>query len=161
MADFSVEIYIQGEKTNLAASDVDIVSGETYVCPRSRTEDSRTTEKPLRNPKMSFSGIRPIDQQAGPRKEQGKLLLYPCHHPQRRPKTTGTSGSACDSRTPRPGVTKERGRGINAALPILYHTHMAQKKAQTRTRHEKRKSGKFENSDDPTLRLSHRRNTLL
>ena len=80
---------------------------------------------------MSMSGIRPIDQQAGPRKEQGQLLLYLCHHPQRSPKTTGTNGSACDSRTPRLGVTKERGRRINAALLISSLT------AQTRMREEK------------------------
>ena len=49
----------------------------------------KTAARQKRNPKMSMSGIRPIDQQAGPRREQGKigkLHLYLCHRDgQRRP----------------------------------------------------------------------------
>ena len=117
----------------------------------------KTAAQQKRNPKMSMSGIRPIDQQAGPRKAQRKLLLYLCHHSQRRPKTTGTNGSACDSRTPRLGATKECGRRINAAL-LISSSDLIIKSHHRRLRHvhEKRKSGEFENSDDPTFRLTYR-----
>ena len=36
-ATITYNIYIQGEKTILAASDVELGSGEKYVCPRPST----------------------------------------------------------------------------------------------------------------------------
>ena len=65
-----------------AAGDVALVSGETYVCPRSRTEDSRTAEK---RPKTSPVPLPPC---APRRAEEAEATAAPVAQP----KTCTTCG---------------------------------------------------------------------
>ena len=86
------------------------------------------------------SGHRPA---SGSPKRTRKTASEPLPSPaEETEKTTGTSGSAYDSRTPRLGVTKERGRGINAALLISSHTRL-RKGSDTYTRRENRENSKI------------------